>query len=132
MENTLEKLNRYAVNDHLLKLEARLNADVFSFYGPIVNGVERQVKDLIESLKSMNPDADVGIKTIDDVYVDQLYLSYICIDENGDEISEMETKQVWIESVDLCCNCQFFDNNYCNAYDCDTCDVEECFQFHPC
>lgn len=34
----------------LIKLESKLDADVFTYYGEIVNGVERNVKDLIEAL----------------------------------------------------------------------------------
>ena len=88
-----------------------------------------KVKDLIESLNNFNPNADIGVKNIDDEYVGHLYVSYICKDENDNEINERETKQVWIEAIDLCCNCQFFENNYCNAYDCDADDVDECYQF---
>ncbi len=50
MIDKLEKMNQTAVSDLLIKLENKLNADVFTYYGEIVNGVERQVKELIESL----------------------------------------------------------------------------------
>lgn len=50
MVNKLEKLRQIAVSDLLAKLEQKLNADVFTYYGEIVNGVERTVKDLIEAL----------------------------------------------------------------------------------
>lgn len=50
MENKLEKLNRGTVTELLRKLENKLNGDVFTYYGEIVNGMERQVKDLIEML----------------------------------------------------------------------------------
>lgn len=50
MENKLEKLTRSTVSDLLNKLEIQLNADVFTYYGEIINGVERNVKDLIEAL----------------------------------------------------------------------------------
>ena len=55
MENKLEKLNRGTVSELLKKLEEKLNGDVFTYYGEIVNGAERQVKDLIEGL-SNDPD----------------------------------------------------------------------------
>lgn len=87
-----------------------------------------KVKDLIESLKCFNPNANVGVKTIDDEYVDDLYVSYIS-NVGGEEIDEEHTLQVWIEAVDMCVNCQFFDNNYCTVYDKDASDVEECYQF---
>lgn len=50
MVNKLEQLSQTAISDLLLKLEAKLDADVFTYYGEIVNGVEREVKDFIESL----------------------------------------------------------------------------------
>lgn len=50
MENKLEKLNRGTVTELLKKLELKLDGDVFTYYGEIVNGAERQVKDLIEAL----------------------------------------------------------------------------------
>lgn len=50
MVNKLEKLRQTAVSDLLAKLEHKLDADVFTYYGEIVNGVERSVKDLIEAL----------------------------------------------------------------------------------
>ena len=50
MENKLEKLNRGTVTELLKKLELKLNGDVFTYYGEIINGAERQVKDLIEAL----------------------------------------------------------------------------------
>lgn len=50
MVDKLEKLNQAAISDLLMKLENHLNADVFTYYGEIVNGIERQVKDLIEAL----------------------------------------------------------------------------------
>lgn len=84
---------------------------------------------LIDELKCFNRKAKVGVKTIDDLYVDDLSISYICKDEDGNELSEKETEQVWIEAIDFCVNCQFFENNVCLAYDCDVSEVEECFQF---
>ena len=50
MVNKLEQLSQTAISDLLLKLEAKLDADVFTYYGEIVNGVEREVKDFIEAL----------------------------------------------------------------------------------
>lgn len=50
MENKLEKLNQNAISKLLQNLENHLNADVFTYYGEIVDGIERQVKDIIESL----------------------------------------------------------------------------------
>ena len=50
MVNKLERLRQVAVSELLTKLEAKLDADVFTYYGEIVNGVERNVKDFIEAL----------------------------------------------------------------------------------
>ena len=50
MENKLEKLNRGTVIDLLKKLEVKLDGDILTYYGEIINGVERQVKDIIEAL----------------------------------------------------------------------------------
>ena len=47
MVNKLEKLNQTALGELLTKLENKLNADLFTYYGEIVNGVEREVKDII-------------------------------------------------------------------------------------
>ena len=49
MVNKLEQLSQTAISDLLLKLEAKLDADVFTYYGEIVNGVEREVKDFIDN-----------------------------------------------------------------------------------
>lgn len=50
MEKKLEKLNRCVISGLLQNLEKHLNADVFTYYGEIIDGVEREVKDIIESL----------------------------------------------------------------------------------
>ena len=50
MVNKLERLSQVAVTELLTKLETKLDADVFTYYGEIVNGVERNVKDIIEAL----------------------------------------------------------------------------------
>lgn len=50
MANQLEKMNQFVMTQLLLKLETKLDADVFTYYGEIVNGVERHVKDIIEAL----------------------------------------------------------------------------------
>lgn len=50
MVNKLERLRQAGLSDLLIKLESKLNADVFTYYGEILNGVERNVKDIIEAL----------------------------------------------------------------------------------
>ena len=91
--------------------------------------IKLKVKDLIKQLECFNPNANVGVKTLDDEYVDSLYISFICKDVDNNDLTEKETLQVWIEAIDFCVNCQFFDRNFCSAYDCDVSDVDECYQF---
>ena len=50
MANQLERMNQNVMTELLVKLETKLDADVFTYYGEIVNGVERHVKDIIETL----------------------------------------------------------------------------------
>jgi ClpP class serine protease len=50
MANQLESLNKTLMGMLLNQLEQKLNADVFVYYGEIINGVERDVKDIIENL----------------------------------------------------------------------------------
>ena len=50
MINKLENLSREAVSQLFDKIEKKLDADVFTYYGEIINGVERQVKEIIEDL----------------------------------------------------------------------------------
>lgn len=50
MGKSLEQMNQETLTEMLKKLEAKLDADVFTYYGSIINGVEREVKDLIEQL----------------------------------------------------------------------------------
>lgn len=50
MNNKLEEANRRTISELHKKLEDHLNSDVFTYYGEIINGVERQVKDIIETL----------------------------------------------------------------------------------
>lgn len=38
------------MNDKLLNLEAKLNADVLAFYGPILQGMEKQILQIVEDL----------------------------------------------------------------------------------
>ena len=38
--NKLEKLNQTALSEFLIKLENKLNADIFTYYGEIVNGID--------------------------------------------------------------------------------------------
>lgn len=87
-----------------------------------------KVEDLIKSLQKYNPKADIGI-SIDGYYESELYLSYICKDTDGKEQTPQTTKQVWIEGIDFCKDCEFLASDYCLAYNCEVNDVNECYQF---
>lgn len=50
MTNNLERLTQMNLTQYLQMLETKLNGDVFTYYGEIINGVERNVRDLIEFL----------------------------------------------------------------------------------
>lgn len=50
MSGNLEKKTTKIVSQLLRNLEKVLEADVFTFYGPIVNGIEGTVKEIIEAL----------------------------------------------------------------------------------
>lgn len=50
MANQLEKMDQQVMRQLLCELESHLKADVFTYFGEIVNGVERDVKDLVEDL----------------------------------------------------------------------------------
>lgn len=50
MSGNLEKKTAKIVSQLLRNLEKVLEADVFTFYGPIVNGIEGTVKEIIEAL----------------------------------------------------------------------------------
>ena len=50
MVDKLEKANQEIMTEFLRKLESHLNGDVVTYFGEIVNGVEREVKDIIEAL----------------------------------------------------------------------------------
>lgn len=50
INNPLEQMTKNALNDLLKKIEDKLNADVFTYYGEILYGVDRNVKSIIEDL----------------------------------------------------------------------------------
>lgn len=50
VKNPLEQMNKSALRDLLKKIENKLNADVFTYYGEILDGVDQDVKSMIEDL----------------------------------------------------------------------------------
>lgn len=80
-----------------------------------------KVKQLIKELKEFNPNADVSLTTCNDINV-----SYI---SSGGATKET-TKQIFIEEENTCESCAFHDGGgYCNEYNKNCEDVEECYQY---
>ena len=87
-----------------------------------------EISKFIELLKEYNSDADITLTNSENIC-----LSYICKDENGNELTKETTPMVFIEPMDLCpmCTSEYMngDDMWCSAYDCACRDVEECYQF---
>ena len=85
-------------------------------------------KELIKQLKEYNPNADVTLTTSEDICI-----SYICKDNQGNELTKETTGLIFIEPMDLCpmCTSEYMngDTMWCSFYDCACRDVEECYQF---
>lgn len=86
------------------------------------------VKDLIKKLNEYNPDADVSLAISEDIT-----LSYICKDNDGNDLTQSTTKQVFIEPMDSCPTCVHGyienDKRMCSFYQKPCRLVEECFQY---
>ena len=54
-----------------------------------------KIQQLITELKKYNPDADITLLTTEDIT-----LSYVCEDRNGNDLTPKTTKQVFIEGCD--------------------------------
>ena len=76
-------------------------------------------KDLINSLKEFNPEANVTLTTSEDICI-----SYIT--EGGADKSN--TPHIFIEECDICSNCFYESETYCTFYNQECSDVEECYQ----
>ena len=50
MDPSIDKALRNLLNDSLNELEQALNSDVLSYYGPIVDGQENAVLNIVEDL----------------------------------------------------------------------------------
>ena len=87
-----------------------------------------QCSKLIEELKKYNQEADVTLTTSEDIC-----LSFICEDNNGNRLTPKTTKLVFIEPKDLCpmCTSEYMNGDimWCSFYDCACRDVEECYQY---
>ena len=87
-----------------------------------------KIKKLIELLKTYNQDADITLTTSEDITV-----SYICKDTNGNPLSKETTMQCFIEGMDNCPECvhEYMngDDRWCSFYDKECKKVDECYQF---
>lgn len=54
MATSLEQMNKDKMMENLINLEKKLDADIFVYYGEIMNGVEGDVKSIIEDLVKDN------------------------------------------------------------------------------
>lgn len=83
---------------------------------------------MIELLSTYNQDADITLTTSEDITV-----SYICKDLNGEPLTKKETMQCFIEPMDSCPECvhEYMngDTRWCSFYDKECRKVEECYQF---
>ena len=78
-------------------------------------------RELIKQLSEFNMDADVSLLTYNDICI-----SYIT--ENG--ATPKTTKQIFIEEENSCDSCTFHDGGgYCEIYNKQIEDIEECFQY---
>ena len=84
-----------------------------------------KVRELIQKLSVYNLDADVTTPFSEDIT-----LSFICKDDNGNVFSEKTTMLVFIEPCDSCPSCVHRDDEgLCGFYGKPCADVEECYQF---
>ena len=91
--------------------------------------VEMLVKEFIAKLEKYNPDAEITLTTSEDIT-----LSYICKDKNGNDLSIKNTPIIFIEPMDECPQCVHEyvgddDRRWCSFYNKPCRMVEECFQF---
>lgn len=50
INNPLEQLSKNTLSNLLKEIEDKLNADVFTYYGEFLDGVDQEVKSMIEDL----------------------------------------------------------------------------------
>lgn len=79
-----------------------------------------KVADLISTLQEFNPSANVSLTTSEDIAV-----SYI----SEDNATKQTTGQVFIEGCDSCQLCFHYNEEYCNFYNRNCEEVNECYQF---
>ena len=86
------------------------------------------VEDLISKLLDYNQKADITLVDSEDITI-----SYICKDEDDNELSPKESPQLFIVGVDLCPSCvnEYIDDNerMCSFYGKPCRMVGECFEY---
>ena len=88
----------------------------------------KKIKDFIKDLESFNPDAEITTPISETIL-----LSYICKDEDGNDLTKENTPLVFIESADECplCSHEYIEDNVrmCSFYQKPCKMVEECYAF---
>ena len=88
-------------------------------------------KDLIKKLKEYNLDADVTLTDSEDITI-----SFISHDSDGNELSEKTTNQIFIEGIDNYVECvyEYINDDYgvkwCSYYNVPCADVKDCYEFN--
>ena len=87
-----------------------------------------KIRKLIELLRTYNQEADITLTTSEDICI-----SYICKDPNGNPLTKETTMQCFIEPMDQCPECvhEYMngDTRWCSFYDKECEKVGECYQF---
>lgn len=87
-----------------------------------------KVFELIDKLKTFNPDANISLTSSEDIC-----LSYIFKNINGEDYTKKDTLQVFIEPTDECSTCiheyTTDGERLCSYYEKPCKNVEECYQY---
>ena len=87
-------------------------------------------RDLIENLKQYNLDADVTLTTSEDIL-----LSYISEDNEGNKLTKEDTMLIFIEGCDEYMECaheymhETYDSRWCSLHDYECVDKRDCLYF---
>ena len=83
-----------------------------------------KVKELINKLNEFNPNADVSLTVSEDIKLTYVY------SVDGKEYSKKDTNQLFIEPVDACEVCTYYDDDYCKVHN-KSCDSvkQDCMFF---
>lgn len=81
-------------------------------------------EELIKELSKYNPKADVTLVDSEDIC-----LSYISKNLDGEILDKSSTKQIFIEACDICQKCTWETETYCTFYDDECSNIDECYNF---